>query len=305
MQSIDPGDKRQTSVQVTASIRAAILTGELAPDSRLPSNHELAEFFGVARATVQKAVDTLREEGFVRSRSGSGVYVLDQASLPLPKGEEHPLTGTADFLFEMGHLKNIPRTGWLRLGIPLPESVAEHSFRVTMAGITLAALASADVGRTAALCVYHDGHEVRIGDVDAVGRAYVTTAVPEAVTAHQTSAMPPGVSKIITELTAEYEANETLEARLAHDADKLETLLQAREYEAQGYDTAAWRESSVASLRTAEGQELGRAINSTSPAHWYDPFNKSYQELRRTTRARQRAAERESMNETAVNRGPE
>jgi putative hydrolases of HD superfamily len=291
MQPIDPGDKRQTSMQVAASIRAAILAGELQPGSRLPANHELAGYFGVARATVQKAIDTLREEGFVRSRSGSGVYVLDQASLPVPRGEEHPLAGTADFLYEMGHLKNIPRTGWLRLGIPAPESVAEHSFRVTMTGITLAALANADVGRTAALCVFHDGHEVRIGDVDAVGRAYVTTAVPEAVTAHQTSAMPPGVSKVIAELTAEYERNEALEARLAHDADKLETLLQAREYEAQGYDTTPWRESSVASLRTAEGQELGRAINSTSPAHWYDAFNQSYRELRRTTRARQRLQE--------------
>ncbi|MFZ0044282.1 MAG: hypothetical protein WAL16_00450, partial [Streptosporangiaceae bacterium] len=52
-------------------------------------------------------------------------------------------------------------------------------------GITLASIAGADIARTAALCTLHDAHETRIGDVPAVGRAYVTTATPEAVTAHQ------------------------------------------------------------------------------------------------------------------------
>jgi 5'-deoxynucleotidase YfbR-like HD superfamily hydrolase len=201
---------------------------------------------------------------------------------------EHPLTGTAAFLYEMGQAKNLPRSGWLRLGIPQPEGIADHSFRVAMTGIVLAAMAGADTGRTAALCVFHDGHETRIGDVDAVGRAYVTTAVPGAVTAHQTSAMPAGPAKALQDLTAEYETNETVEARLAHDADKLECLLQAREYQARGYDTTAWQETSVAALRTEVGLDLARAVNDTDPAHWFDSFNASYREPPRTTTAHQR-----------------
>ena len=190
MQPMDPADKRQPNVKVAASIRAAILNGELEPGQRLPSGPELAEFFGVASMTVQKAIRTLADEGFVRTKGGSGVYVRDQASLPTPEEAEHPLAGTAAFLFEMGHLKHITRAGWLLLGIPQPETVAEHSFRVGIVGIMLAAMAGADVGRTAALALMHDAHETRIGDVPSVGRAYVTTAAPEAVTAHQTSAMP-------------------------------------------------------------------------------------------------------------------
>lgn len=290
MQPIDPDDKRQPNVQIAASIRAAILTGELTPGSQLMTGEALASFFGVSRATVTAALRTLREEGFIRSQAGSGVYVRDQTSLPVPAGEDHPLAGTASFLFEMGHLKNVPRSGWLLLGIPQPESIAEHSFRVGMAAIILAALdGSVDLGRTAALALMHDAHETRIGDIPSVGRAYVTTAIPEAVTAHQTSAMPDSAAKALQALNAEYEANETPEARLAHDADKIETLLQAKEYQAKGHATEPWCDTSVAALRTGVGQQLAQAIVNADPHHWWSAFAASYHELRATTRARQRA----------------
>src|ERR1022692_478735 len=283
MQPIDLSDKRPRHVQVAASIRAAILTGELEPGQQLPSGQELADFFGISRVTVLSAIRTLREEGFVRSRSGSGVYVRDQASLPGPEDGEHPLAGMATFLFEMGHLKNLPRAGWLFLGIPDPESVAEHSFRVGIVGLVLAAMDGADVGRVAALCMFHDAHETRIGDVPSVGRAYVTTAVPEAVSAHQVSAMPDATAKVLQDLVAEYEAMQTPESRVAHDADKIETLMQAIEYQAQGYDAAAWRESSLAALRTEPGRQLAQAIGAADP-QWWSPFAAYYHELRASTR---------------------
>src|SRR3984885_15322681 len=243
MQIIDPADPRRPNVQIAASIRAAILTGELEPGSRLPSGTDLADYFGVTRSTVANAIRKLSDEGFVRSRTGSGVFVRDQASLPVPGDRDHPLAGVATFLHEMGHLKNLPRSGWLLLGIPVPESVAEHSFRVAMVGMVLAAMEGADLGRTVALCAFHDAHETRIGDVPSVGRAYVTTSAPEAISAHQTSAMPDAAAKAFQELTAEFEAGQTIEAQVARDADKLETLLQAVEYQAQGHDTAAWQET--------------------------------------------------------------
>lgn len=288
MQPIDPADPRRPNVQIAASIRAAILTGELEPGSRLPAGHELAQFFGVSRMTVQTAIRTLREEGFVNSRTGSGVYVRDEASLPAPDGAEEPLAGVAAFLFEMGHLKQMPRAGWLLLGISQPETVAEHSFRVGVVGMALAVLEGADVGRTAALCLLHDAHETRIGDVPSVGRAYVTTAVPEAVSAHQTSAMPEPMAKAFQDLVTEYEAGQTVEARVARDADKIETLLQAAEYRAQGHNTEPWQETSAAALRTDSGRQLAQAIGSADPHGWWSAFAASYRELRATAQGRSR-----------------
>lgn len=174
---------------------------------------------------------------------------------------------------------------WQFAGVPDAESVAEHSCRVAIVGIALAALVGADIGRTAALCVLHDSPETRTGDVPAVGRAYVTTASPEAVSVHQTSGMPDELAAIFQELVRAYEAEDSIESRLAHDADKLETLLQAREYEAHGHhDTAQWQDSSTAALRTDAGKELADAILATTPTTWRSAFARSYSELRKQTR---------------------
>ena len=276
MQPVDPADRRRPNVQIAASIRAAILDGELEPGAQLPTGHELARFFGVSRMTVQTAVRTLREEGFVRSRAGSGAYVRDQASLPAPRERDQVLSGVAAFLFELGHLKLLPRAGWLLLDIAQPETVAGHCFRARAVGIALAALEGADAGRTAALCIQHDSHQSRTGDIPPVGRAYITTAAPQAITAHQTAAMPSAVAKIFQDLVAEYEAGQTLESRLARDARQIETLLQAAEYQTQGHDTQAWRESSIAALQTSSARQLARAIGSADPHQWWSAFTASH-----------------------------
>ncbi len=53
--------------------------------------------------------------------------------------------------------------------------------------------------------------------------------------------MPEAVGKVMQDIVAEYEATETLESRLAHDADKIETFLQAIEYQTPGFDAEAWK----------------------------------------------------------------
>jgi 5'-deoxynucleotidase YfbR-like HD superfamily hydrolase len=287
MQPIDAEDPRSPYIKIAASIRAAILSDEFKPDDQLPSGEELAREFGVNRGTIVSAVRVLREEGFVRAVPGGGVYVTSRARMPVANGEAHPLGSVATFLHEAGHLKNLPRSGWLLLGIKQPESVAEHSFRVGMIGLVLAAIEGADPGQTTALCLMHDVHETRIGDVPSVGRNYVTTAKPEAVTAHQTSGMPDEVAKVLQGLTREYEDTETIESRVAHDADKLETLMQAREYGAQGYATGPWEDTSIQALRTESGKQLAQAIVAGDPHGWWSTFASSYHELRAATRARQ------------------
>jgi putative hydrolase of HD superfamily len=288
MQLVDRADPRPPNVQIAASIRAAILTGELRPGSQLQSGQELAKYFGVARQTVQTAINTLRDEGFVRGQVGSGVFVRDQVHLPSADEDDEPLAGAAAYLFEIGSLKNLPRAGWLRLGIRSPESVAEHSFRVGITGMILAAIEGADVGHTSALCLLHDAAETRITDVTAIGRAYITTEPPEKVSADQTAEMPEKAAKVLRDLVAEYEAGATIESKVARDADKLESLLQAVEYQAQGFDTTPWQDTSVTALRTDAGRQLARAIMAADPHSWWADFASSYHELRAGAKKRTR-----------------
>ena len=135
---------------------------------------------------------------------------------------EPELEGLTNFLYEMGLLKRYKRTGWMIAGIDNPESIAEHSFRTAIIGYLLAVMEGADPAKTAAMCLFHDTQETRIGDVPSVGKAYVVTAPNPEVTADQVAGFPTAAGQAVRGLVEEYEARQSLEARLAKDADKLE-----------------------------------------------------------------------------------
>jgi GntR family transcriptional regulator len=61
--------------QVARDIEADIRAGRLAPDTRLPSEAELAEQYGVARMTVRRAIAQLRDKGLVITVHGRGTFV--------------------------------------------------------------------------------------------------------------------------------------------------------------------------------------------------------------------------------------
>lgn len=71
-------DKRPRYQQVAAEIREQITAGELAPNSALPSTAQLVEKYGAANPTIQKALNTLKDEGFLYSQRGKGVYVRNK-----------------------------------------------------------------------------------------------------------------------------------------------------------------------------------------------------------------------------------
>ncbi|ROR42267.1 winged helix-turn-helix domain-containing protein [Kitasatospora cineracea] len=79
---LDPDDDRPPYEQVASSLGAAIRTRRLAPGERLPSHKELTELFGFARATIQRALRDLEDEGLVVSRKGSGVFVRNRTERP-------------------------------------------------------------------------------------------------------------------------------------------------------------------------------------------------------------------------------
>jgi DNA-binding GntR family transcriptional regulator len=63
------------SVQVAADIEADIDAGRIAPDTRLPSEAELSVQYGVARVTVRRAIEMLRDADKVVTVQGRGSFV--------------------------------------------------------------------------------------------------------------------------------------------------------------------------------------------------------------------------------------
>lgn len=62
-------------LQIATYIRDQIIRGDLRPGDEVPSERQLAAMWNVARPTASRALDSLRTQGFVESRLGSGTYV--------------------------------------------------------------------------------------------------------------------------------------------------------------------------------------------------------------------------------------
>lgn len=137
---------------------------------------------------------------------------------------------TFDLLEEAVGLKELPRTGWVRRGVPGPESVAAHSWGV--AWLVLALLpAELDRARALSYAVLHDLPEVRIGDLtphDGVDKARKAALEAEALDDLLAGAGGRGAELI--GLWHDYEAQLDEEARFVRQCDRLDMAVQAVAY---------------------------------------------------------------------------
>ena len=74
---IDPNSSANLSAQIADAIRAAIISGDLIVNTRLPSELELAEQFQVSRPTVREALKRLAAQSLIRTQRGAtgGAFV--------------------------------------------------------------------------------------------------------------------------------------------------------------------------------------------------------------------------------------
>ncbi len=63
--------------QIVRQVRAMILAGELDAGADLPSIRKLARDHHVSVITVQRAYESLENEGLIHSRRGKGFFVTD------------------------------------------------------------------------------------------------------------------------------------------------------------------------------------------------------------------------------------
>lgn len=64
--------------QIAMQIKTGIMSGELKPGEAIPSIRSLAKSLRISVLTVQKAYETLQEDGFIETTAGKGCYVSPQ-----------------------------------------------------------------------------------------------------------------------------------------------------------------------------------------------------------------------------------
>lgn len=146
-----------------------------------------------------------------------------------------------EFALTVGKLKSLKRTGWVRRNVPNPESVADHSFRTAILAMTLSPQVDADINKSVKMALIHDVGEAIIGDVVAASWDGKSFDIPLLLKKHQeeTAAVHDIFSliedKVSPTLFEEFQAKQTIEAKLVTEVDKLDMAIQAYEYEKE-YD---------------------------------------------------------------------
>jgi DNA-binding GntR family transcriptional regulator len=71
-------------VQIADDLRGKITAGAYAPGSKLPSNKDLTEQYGVADGTIRAALEELRGEGVIETQSTLGTFVTSKPGSSAP-----------------------------------------------------------------------------------------------------------------------------------------------------------------------------------------------------------------------------
>lgn len=78
----EPARHARFAERVHETLLHSVLSGQVEPGARLPSEPALAALFQVSRPVVRQALEQLRQQGLVASVRGSGTYVRELADRP-------------------------------------------------------------------------------------------------------------------------------------------------------------------------------------------------------------------------------
>lgn len=163
--------------------------------------------------------------------------------------------GTVEFIRRALALKDQMRRGWQRIGIPRPESVADHTW-----GVSLLALATAeerphlDRAHLLELAITHDLAEAILGDLVPGEYAHKGEKIARERRALEdmVDTLPLPLRGRLLAHFEELATDQTPEARHIHELDKLEMAFQAERYHSQGRpaaDLVQFHESAAAAVK--------------------------------------------------------
>src|SRR5258708_37324649 len=88
--TVDPASEWPLTAQLAQVLRATIRAAELEPGDKIPSEHELVGQHHVSRATANRALTILADEGIIARRRGTASVVTSDGLI----SEVQPTRGT-------------------------------------------------------------------------------------------------------------------------------------------------------------------------------------------------------------------
>lgn len=183
-----------------------------------------------------------------------------------------------NFFYEVGTMRRLPRIhSQTLLTNDTSDTIASHSYRVSVIAWFLAKIENADLYKCMAMGLFHDIAEARTGDHNWIHKRYIKIHDNE-ILEEQLGPLP---FPDLKELLEEYEKRESAEAIIAKQADILDQILLLREYEWQGNKEAAiWLHGKEEDTNKGQAQmkklslpsaiELGKMIYEVSPSEWWE-----------------------------------
>jgi putative hydrolase of HD superfamily len=139
-----------------------------------------------------------------------------------------------EFFKIIGELKRVSRKGWLKAGIR-PESVADHVYRTTFLAMVYSDLKELNCEKIMRMALLHDLPETITGDLTPEERTAELKEKEYAAMSKILSYLPQNLKRKYEEIWKDFEESKSEEARIVRELDKLEMVLQALEYQREGY----------------------------------------------------------------------
>ena len=144
---------------------------------------------------------------------------------------------TIPFFRYVLQLKSVKRAGWVsKVHISNPESVADHTFSMCAMSMVLSDMLGLDTEKVMKMAILHDLAESITGDYmpGEISKQHKLSQEKKAMNSIL-RCMPSEIRSKYRKIWQEYTLNKTCAARFVHKADKIDMLLQAKEYAKQGY----------------------------------------------------------------------
>lgn len=169
-----------------------------------------------------------------------------------------------NLVYEAAVVKRMKRTGWQILG-DNEEGVGEHTFMTCVIAYFLAKQLKANLETVLTMAVFHDFHEARTGDLDKIASFYMTRDQDKA-----NRDIFAGIDDGLLARLDEFEKKESLEARVAYEANVIAFLVELKLLEEKGNTHAReWLDGNLARLRLPEAISLAKDLAATDSHDWW------------------------------------